>query len=171
MDKVSDADLLENHGLLRSDPERYLALANAFVHQNPSHPDGYFSRHHAWMNLGRPDLALADLDKSLSLQSHNVTLRSRGNVLRSMGRYAEAIEDFDRSEALDPIAWREAYGPLFRADCHARLGIEAAALADCDQLDSDHWTPGVHGAPAGTKAQVIAQVRRLAASSKRHSSG
>jgi tetratricopeptide (TPR) repeat protein len=123
------------------------------------------------MSLERPDLALADLDKSLSLESHNVTLRSRGNVLRSMGRYAEAIKDFDRSEALDPIAWREAYGPLFRADCHARLGIEAAALADCDQLDSDHWTPGVHGAPAGTKAQVIAQVRRLAASSKRHSSG
>ena len=169
MDKVSDIGLLENHGLLRSDPERYLALANAFVHQNPSHPDGYFSRHHAWMRLGRPDLALEDLDKSLSIERHHVTLRSRGNVLRRLGRYAEAVDDFDRSEALDPTAWRQAYGPLFRAECHARLGNEAAALSDCDQLYSDHWTPGVRGALAGTKVEVIAQVRRLAASAKRRS--
>ncbi len=171
MTKVSDADLIENHGLLRSDPERYLALANAFVQQNPSNPDGYFSRHRAWMTLGRPDLALEDLDKSLNLEPHYVTFRSRGNVLRRMGRYAEAVDDFNRSEALDPIAWREAYGPLFRAECHARLGNEAAALADCAQLPSDHWTPGLHGAPAGTKAEVVAEVRRLAASTKRHSSG
>ncbi len=167
MDKVSEADLVENHGLLRTDPEYYLALVNAFVLQNPSNPDGYFSRHQAWMNLGRPDLALEDLNKSLSLEPHHVTLRSRGNVFRSMGRYAEAIEDFDRAEALDPVAWREAYGPLFRADCHARLGNEAAALSDCDKLSSDHWTTGVRGAPAGTKAEVIAQIRRLAAAGKR----
>ncbi len=166
MRKVSDSDLIENHALLRSDPERYLALVNAFVGQNPSHPDGYFSRHHAWMHLGRPDLALADLDESLSLDAHHVTFRSRGKVLRSMGRHADAIKDFDQSEALDPIAWREAYGPLFRADCHARLGNEAAALSDCDQLPSDHWTPGVFGTPAGTKAEVIEEVRRLAAAAK-----
>ncbi len=168
MSKRSDADLVENHDLLRSDPERYLALANAFVRQNPSHPDGYFSRHYAWMSLGRPDLALEDLDKSLSLEPHHVTLRSRGNVLRRLGRYAEAVDDFNRSEALDTTAWKEAYGPLFRAECHARLGNEAAALADCAQLPPDHWTPGLHGAPAGTKAEVIAEIRSLAASAKRH---
>src|SRR5262249_57562613 len=110
----------ERHKLRRSDPERYHALANAFGDQNPLKPDGYFSRHHAWMHLGRPELALADLDKSLSLEPDNVTLRIRGKALRSMGRYAEAIKDFDRSEALHPTPSRTASRPLFRAACPAR---------------------------------------------------
>jgi len=167
MPAVTDEDLLKSHDLLRSEPQRYLALANEVVRQDPSNPNGFFSRHHAWMQLGRPDLALEDLNRSMDLEAHYVTLRARGNVLRGLGRYAEAINDFDRSEALNPIAWQEAYGPLFRADCHARLGNETAALADCDCLPEDHWTPGVYGAPPGTKAEVIAQVRQLVASAKR----
>lgn len=167
MTKVSDADLLKAHRLLRTDPEHYLALTNAFIRENPSCANGYLSRHHAWVKLGRADLALEDLNTSLALKVHHVTLRNRGHVLRSLERYAEALEDYNRSEALDPIAWKEEFGPLFRADCHARLGDEAAALSDCDQLRADHWTPGVHSTPAGTKAEVIAEIRRLAAVSKR----
>lgn len=58
------------------------------------------------------------------------------------------------------------FGPLFRADCHARLGDEAAALADCETMPDDHWTPGLFGTPVGTKQEVAAELRRRAAAAR-----
>lgn len=76
---------------------------------------------------------------------------SRANLLVEMGRFAEALRDLDAAQAMEPEEWVDCWGPYFRADCHARLGNEAAALADCADLPDDHWTPGVEGAPAGNK--------------------
>jgi tetratricopeptide (TPR) repeat protein len=57
---------------------------------------------------------------------------SRAHVYRHLGQYEKAIEDFNRGEAIDPKEWHDsAFGPLFQADTHARLGNEAAALACC----------------------------------------
>ena len=162
--KVTDDDLTRNFDLLRSDPEKYLELAEEFVRQNPDSRHAYFCRHQAWTHLGERELALADLDKALSLEQHHVTYRARGRLLRDMNRYDEAIEDFNKSEAMNPEAWLGGFGPLFRADCHARLGNPEAALADCATLRDDHWTPGVSGTPAGDKAEVTAEIRRLATS-------
>ena len=61
------------------------------------------------------------------------------------------------------------YRGISLADCHARLGNLEAALADCAALRDDHWTPGVFGAPAGTKAEVTAEIRRLALALRRGS--
>lgn len=170
MSKITHEDLSEHFALLRSDPEKYLELANQLVRQDPSDSDAYFSRHQAWNQLGRYDLAMADLDKSLSIEPHHVTYRARGNLLRKLGLYQEAIEDFNRSEVLMPEVWPVQFGPLFRAECHARLGNEEAALADCASLPDNHWTPGLHGAPAGDKQEVATELCRLAAAARRSSS-
>ena len=114
----------------------------------------------------RLDLALADLEKSLTLEDHFVTHRARGNILRRLGRYAEAIDAYNRSEQIAPDEWTSGFGPLFRADCHARLGDEAAALADCDALPDDHWTPGMFGTPAGTDQEVAAELAAQAANAR-----
>jgi hypothetical protein len=167
MRKVTSEELLEQHGLLRTEPQRFLALVDQLIQQDPSNPHPYFSRHNAWMRLGRPDLALRDLDTSLRLKSRHGAFEARGNVLRALGRHEEAIKDFDRSEAMDPERWADGFGSLFRAECHARLGNEQAALADCRRLRDDHWTPGLLGAPAGNKSEVIAEIRRLAAAAAR----
>ena len=90
-------------------------------------------------------------------------------VLRQLGEYRKAIDDFDRSDALDAKGFVDSWGPLFRADCHARLGNEEAALADCARLADDHWTPGIHGSPAGNKQEVIAEIRRRAVAARRGS--
>ena len=166
MTKITDDDLMQHFNLLRTDPQKYLSLADEVVRSNPDDPHAYFSRYQAWNRLGRKDLALADLNKTLSLEHHWITYESRGNLLCELGRYRAALDDFNRAEAMDPEEWAGGFGPLYRADCHACLGDETAALADCARLPDDHWTPGLFGAPAGNKDQVIAEIRRRAAAAR-----
>jgi len=164
--EISLGDIDREFQLLRNDPEAYLELTNGFVEQHPDNANAYFARHHAWESLGLPDLALADLDKSLALEDHHTTHGARGRILHGLGRYREAIDAYDRSERLDPTQWEGGFGALFRADCHALLGDESAALADCETMPDDHWTPGLFGAPAGTKQEVAAELRRRAAAAR-----
>jgi tetratricopeptide (TPR) repeat protein len=166
MTKITSDVLSEQFNLLRTDPQKYLSLADEFVRSNPDVPDGYFSRHHAWGRLGRKDLALADLNKAISLEQHWINYESRAHLLCELGRYREALHDLNRAEAMDPEEWAGGFGLLYRADCHARLGDETAALADCARLPDDHWTPGLYGAPAGNKAQVTEEIRRRTAAAR-----
>ena len=165
-DTVTHDDIDRQFHLLRTDPQKFLALANKLVEQHPTDRKAYFSRHWAWSHLDRPDLALADLDKSLAFEDNFVTHRVKGRLLHSMGRYEEAVASLDRCERMEPESWAEALGPLIRADCHARLGNEAAALADCETLPDDHWTPGVFSLPAGNKREVAAELSRRAAAAR-----
>jgi tetratricopeptide (TPR) repeat protein len=111
--------------------------------------------------LAQYDLALADLNKALALKPHWIFYESRGDVLRALGRYQEALDDYNRAEAADTERWRGGFGRLYRAECHARLGNEKAGLEDCAALRDDHWTPG-HLGIAGNKQQVAQELRRLA---------
>ena len=71
-----------------------------------------------------------------------------------------AKRSMNRAEAVDPQGWYGGFGRLFCAECHARLGNERAALEDCAALRDDHWTPGLLGAPAGSKQEVAYELRR-----------
>ena len=166
MPKITREDLSQNFHLLRTAPEKYLALAEELVRADPEKPDGYWCRHMAFDSLKQYELSLADLNKVLSLDQQWINYECRGNALRALGRYQEALEDYNRAEAANPEEWQGGFGRLFRAECHARLGNESAALEDCGALRDDHWTPGLLGAPAGNKDQVIAEVRRLAAGAR-----
>ncbi len=160
---MTEEELKRRHDLLRSNPRSYLALVQEEIRQHPSNADGYFNRHHAWIALGRRDLALRDLSTAIDLDPHYINFFSRGCLLRDLGRYKEAIADFDRAFAGDIENQLGGFGALFRADCHARLGDVDAALKDCERLPEDHWTPGPMNLPAGDKDQVAAELRRRAA--------
>jgi|SRR5579864_4790983 len=160
---MTDDKLMQNFHLLRSNPSEYLRMTDELISQDPADPDAYFSRHQAWVRLGKLEKALADLDKSLSLEKHHVTFTARGNVLRRLGNYRAAIDDYNTSESMDPEEWKGGFGPLLRGDCYARLGDVESALADCAALPEEHWTPGLLGLPAGTKADVIVEIKRIAA--------
>jgi tetratricopeptide (TPR) repeat protein len=166
MPEVIYEDLERNFHLLRTAPEKYLALAEGFIRAHPDSPDGYWSRYQAFDSLKKHDLALADLDRVLSYEKEWIIYECRGNTLRALGRYQEALDDYNRAEAIDPEGWYGGFGRLFRAECHARLGNEKAALEDCAALRDDHWTPGLLGAPAGNKDQVMAEVQRLTAQAR-----
>jgi len=93
--------MTERFGLLKSNPTEYLRLADELISQNPQDPIAYFSRHHVWIELGKPELALADLDRSLELERHGVTYAARGQVFHLLGRFRQAIDDFNASQAMD----------------------------------------------------------------------
>jgi tetratricopeptide (TPR) repeat protein len=152
------------HELLRSDTERYLQIVNGWIEENPANSHAYFDRHFAWMKLGEPQRAIADLDMVIQLDPSPVAFWARGGVHRRVGEYEKALEDLDRAEAIDPAQWTEdAFGLLFQADCHARLGNEAAALAYCARLHDDFWTGSIEGAPGGSKAEIADKLRLMAA--------
>ncbi|HEV8015186.1 MAG TPA: hypothetical protein VGP48_06615 [Stellaceae bacterium] len=155
-------DLEREMLLLRTDPKRYLELAEERILASPDSSGGYFDRYQAHHRLGQYDLALADLNKALALKPHWIVYEARGNVLRALKRYQEALDDYNRAEATDTERWRGGFGRLYRAECHARLGNEKAALEDCAALRDDHWTPGHLGGIAGNKQQVAEELRRLA---------
>jgi tetratricopeptide (TPR) repeat protein len=137
-------------------------LKTEMIREDQSDPHLYFSRHQGWGRLNRPDLALADLDRAIELRIHPIYFLARGHVLMGLGRNRDALNDFDRGEGLDPEGWLDMWGPLYYAECHARLGNEAAALAACAKLKDDHWSPGLYGTPEGNKAEVIVEIRRRA---------
>ena len=171
MTELTDEEILRDLDLMRGDTNMYIQRVSDFIRQNPDSPDGYFRRYQAWEHLGRPDLALEDITRSLELEEHWVVFQARGCVYRQLGDYQSALRDYNRAAQLDREDWLHSPGPLFRADCHAHLGDEAAALADCALLRNDHWTPGLSGAPAGSKAEVIEAVRYIAAVARQRQQG
>ena len=151
------------HRILRTDPQRYLRIVNSWIDTNPRNAHALWERHLGWMKTGEPRRALDDLNKAIELDPEPVAFRSRGEVHRHLGEYEKVVADFDRGEAMDPDQWEEdAFGLYYQADTHARLGNEAAALACCARLPDYFWTPGVHGAPAGRKAEIADKLRRMA---------
>jgi len=161
-------EVLALHKILRSDPQRYLQIVNQWIEANPENPHAYFDRHQAWMRIGEPLRALDDLNKAIDLKRQPTTLEARGEVYRYLGEYEKALADYHAAEAMDPAQWQEdAFGLLFQADAHARLGDEEEALACCARLPEDFWTPGLNDAPAGDKVGVAARLKLIAAEARR----
>jgi tetratricopeptide (TPR) repeat protein len=162
-------ETLALHKILRSDPQRYLRIVSEWIQENPENSHAYFSRYLGLMKIGEPRLALEDLNKVIKLKPDLLAFMSRGEVYRHLGEYERALEDFARGEAIDPRQWKEdvVFGLLYQADTYARLGNEEAALGCCARLPDDFWTPGIHGAPGGAKAEIADQLRRIAAEARR----
>ena len=154
--------ILELHQILRKDPQRYLQIVNEWIRQDPRNSHAYYDRHLAWMKLGEPRSAIEDLNKTVELRPDQSVFEARGNVYRHVGEYERALQDYKHADALDPAVYEEGLTLLYQADCHARLGDEAGALACCARLPDDFWTPGPNDAPAGDKAAVADRLRAIA---------
>jgi tetratricopeptide (TPR) repeat protein len=104
------------------------------------------------------------MDKVIELAPTQAAFCCRGRVYRELGEHANALADFRRGEAIDPKEWEAHAIPLlYQADSYAHVGDEASALDCCARLPDNHWTPGLDGAPAGNKAEVAVELRRIAA--------
>jgi protein O-GlcNAc transferase len=161
-------EVLALHKILRADPQRYLQIVNEWIDADPENSRAYFSRHRGWMRIGEPLRALDDLNETIRLDRRPTALEARGDVHRHLGEYEKALVDYEAAEAFDPAQWEEdAFGLLYQADSHARLGDEDKALACCARLPDDFWTPGLHDAPAGDKAAVAERLKLIAAEARR----
>lgn len=149
--------------LRRSDPHRYVELMSDIILKNPLDAKAYFARSQGFEGVEDYESALDDLGAAIDISPSYIRYLSRGEILSRLGRYREALQDLNAAETLaGDTKWVNCWGPLHQADCHSRLGNETEALAACARLKEDHWTPGLDGAPAGSKQEVIAEVcRRL----------
>ena len=165
---ANESELKSLHELLRTDPTAYLKITNEWISENPLNPQAYVDRHLGWMRLGQPRRALDDMDTAIKLEPDPMRFFSRAEVHKHLGEYEDALRDFARSEALIPDEWDDlGFGLLQQADCHARLGNEGEALACCERLGNNFWTPGLGDAPAGDKKAVASRLKVLAAEAHR----
>jgi tetratricopeptide (TPR) repeat protein len=165
---TTEQEILALHNLRRSDPRRYIQIANGWIRKNPRNADAYYGRHIAWSNLGELGRALDDINKSIELDSDPVSHFARARVYRRMGDHKKAIEDYERVKATHPVLSEEDWlSLLYKADSYARLGNEAAALACWKLLPNDIWTPGPNDAPPGNKTEIREELRRIAAEVRR----
>jgi tetratricopeptide (TPR) repeat protein len=154
--------------LRRADPQRFLKIVDEWLQENPRNFRPYFRRHFLWDDMGEPRRALDDLDKVVELAPTQAAFCARGRVYRQLEEHAKALADFRRGEAIDPKEWQDAaITLLYQADSHAHLGDETSALDCCARLPDDFRTPGLDGAPAGGKAEIAAELRRIAANARR----
>jgi tetratricopeptide (TPR) repeat protein len=165
---TTEQEMSALHNLRRSDPQRYIQIADDWIGNDPSDADTYFGRHIAWRNLGELDRALDDINTSIKPEPDPISYISRAQVYRQMGQHQKAIEDYEGVRATHPILWQEDWlSLLYQADSYACIGNEPAALACWGLLPDDMWTPGPHGAPAGNKSQIADELSRIAAAARR----
>jgi hypothetical protein len=67
---IGNGSMTNDSDILPSDPHRIIGLANKPIRRNADDSNAYFDRHFGWKMLGRLDLALADLGRSLALENH-----------------------------------------------------------------------------------------------------
>jgi len=130
--------------------------------------DQYFTRGSEYLDLGRYELADADLSQAVRLAPQDVEARIElARVRLYLGRWESALETVERAlrQAPDDDEAR-----LLRAMCRAALGEYAAALDDFDrlaELPSDdihaHYYRGLARVECGRIQEALADFSRVIA--------
>jgi len=93
-------------GRIAEESRQYEAAVDAFgsaIRLDPENDSAFLHRANAYLELGKLDLALSDLDRSLAVQpnsSHAYELRAR--VHRALKAYDRAVADLQTAARLDP---------------------------------------------------------------------
>ena len=97
--------------------------------------DEYIYAHRAdcYDKLGLTDMALSEIEKAIELEADYPNICSKGGILRTAGRYAEAIEVFDQAIEVDPLY---AFAYYAKGWCHELSGDDDKAM-ECYDLGID----------------------------------
>lgn len=93
----------------------------------------YARRADCYEELGLTELALSEIDKAIELEPDYLNICSKGGILRTAGRYAEAIEVFDQAIDVDPSY---AFAYYAKGWCHELSGDDDKAM-ECYDLGID----------------------------------
>jgi tetratricopeptide (TPR) repeat protein len=87
----------------KGDYEKARQYYTAGINQDPKAWPLYLNRAFALMNLGKPDLAIQDLNNVLRLARGVLMVQVvRGQIYESMGKYSLALADYDRLVSVTP---------------------------------------------------------------------
>ena len=93
----------------------------------------YAHRADCYHKLGLTDMALSEIEKAIELEADYSNICSKGGILRTAGRYAEAIEVFDQAIEVDPLY---AFAYYAKGWCHELSGDDDKAM-ECYDLGID----------------------------------
>ena len=93
----------------------------------------YTHRADCYNKLGLTDMALSEIEKAIELEADYSNICSKGGILRTAGRYAEAIEVFDQAIEVDPLY---AFAYYSKGWCHELSGDDDKAM-ECYDLGID----------------------------------
>ena len=93
----------------------------------------YAHRADCYNKLGLTDMALSEIEKAIELEADYSNICSKGGILRTAGRYAEAIEVFDQAIEVDPLY---AFAYYAKGWCHELSGDNDKAM-ECYDLGID----------------------------------
>ena len=106
---------------------------------DPSIPDAYSNRGHAFFAKGQYDRAIDDLNEAVKLSPDDAEiLNNRGLAYNDSGRYDRAIEDFDHAIRLSPKLAPAFYN---RGNAYRRKGRYDRSIDDYDaaiRLDANY---------------------------------
>jgi tetratricopeptide (TPR) repeat protein len=159
--EMTDEEAQQYRKLLRTHPGQYARIANETIEAYPDDPEGYWDHAHYAIEMEWFDYALSDLTKALALDRDPVIRFTRATVLLRLGRYHEALAEFDQCGRQGERMYNTIMHAC-RATCHAYLGDPEAALAACAKMRDDHFLPDIFGQFGGTKAHVTEAARRIA---------
>ena len=99
----------------------------------------YYHRADCYSELGLTDLALREIDNAIAMNADYYNLCRKGQILRTSGRFSEAIEVFDQAIEVDPT---DAFAYYAKGWCHELSGDDSAAMECYDQgIDVDKRYP------------------------------
>ena len=99
----------------------------------------YYHRADCYSELGLTDLALREIDNAIAMNADYYNLCRKGQILRTSGRFSEAIEVFDQAIEVDPT---DAFAYYATGWCHELSGDDSAAMECYDQgIDVDKRYP------------------------------
>lgn len=93
----------------------------------------YSHRANCYDELGLTDIALAEIDKAIGMDADYTNICSKGNILRTAGRYSEAMSVFNQAIDIDPS---NAFAYYAKGWCHELSGDDDKAM-ECYDLGID----------------------------------
>lgn len=86
--------------------DKTIVIATQNITLNPDYPFGYANRGIAYLDLGKDDLALTDLNKAIELGDHDFTTYfARGEVYQSQSNQIAALADYQKSLEMAPLSY------------------------------------------------------------------
>ena len=130
---------------MRGDDDLAIQEFTAAIQEGPEDPGGYRGRGYAYTSKQEWSRALDDIDIAIDIDpTYYADYFFRGRCLSSLGRYKEALRDYERSielgrneENLNALAWFLATCP--RSDFrHGSRAVELAQEA-CEATKNKQW--------------------------------
>jgi tetratricopeptide (TPR) repeat protein len=124
-------------GRMAEENRQYEAAIDAFVtaiQMDPANDSALLHRGHAYLEVGKLDLALADLNRSLAVQPNSSrAYELRAGVHRALKEYDQALTDLQAATRLDPnngaYVLAQAAIAEERGDIQTAIGLYSQALA------------------------------------------